>query len=502
MTATEQAALVASFAGRRVLVVGDIMLDRYLAGDTSRIAQEAPVPVVAVSDVTEHPGAAGNVAANAAAMGASVCLVGLLGDDDDGARLRSMLRTAGVTLHAVPAPRTLAKTRVTANGQVLLRFDEGTRVEPGDEAISELSEALRNAWSDCEVVIISDYNYGAVPDRLLSAIAILQTQQPRPLAVDARDLPRFRPLRPSVVKPDFGQAWSMLGQGGGTPEPRASAIEAGAGCLLEATGAEIVCVTLDRDGAVILSRNSPPERVPASSPTVAYTNGAGDTFLAAFALSLASGATESVAGAVSAAAASVAVRSPGTKVCSAFELANELAPAAAESLTGPGLAAFVSTARAAGRRIVFTNGVFDVLHRGHVEYLEQAASLGDVMVVAVNDDDSVRRLKGPERPLNNVTDRMAVLRALSCVDAVISFHEDTPDRLIRLVRPDVYVKGGDYHRETLRETAIVEAFGGEVVIAGYVPGRSTTELIARAQRERAPRLAIAGTNGRTRRDRP
>ena len=495
------APLVASFRERRLLVIGDIMLDRYVAGDTFRIAQEAPVPVVAVSETTEHPGAAGNVAANAAAMGASVCLVGLLGEDGEGQRLHSMLAALGVTVRSVSAPRTLTKTRVTAAGQVLLRFDEGARTEPNDEAIAQLAAAVEEAWTDCDSVIISDYNYGAVPAGLLETIESLHARRPRSIAVDARDLLRFRKFKPSVVKPDFGQAWAMLGKNGRRPGRRAAAIEANADRLFEATGAEIVCVTLDRDGAVIMSRNTPAEHVVASSPEVAYANGAGDTFLSAFSLALASGASPSDAGRVAAAASAVAVRSPGTKVCSARELTRELGPTGGECLTGPNLAAFVGSARSAGKRIVFTNGVFDVLHRGHVEYLEQAARLGDLLVVAVNDDDSVRRLKGSERPLNNVADRMAVLGALGCVDAVVSFHEDTPERLIRLVRPDVYVKGGDYHRETLRETAIVEALGGEVVIGGYVPGRSTTELIARAQQETQPATALAGNGARPQRGR-
>jgi D-beta-D-heptose 7-phosphate kinase/D-beta-D-heptose 1-phosphate adenosyltransferase len=240
-------------------------------------------------------------------------------------------------------------------------------------------------------------------------------------------------------------------------------------------------VTLDCDGSLVLERDGGVQSERTVRMRHPHVNGAGDTYIAAFTLATAAGCPTPLCARIASAAASVVVRVPGTATCTRADLEREL--------RGPGILvddesvrSWVASRRAAGQRIVFTNGVFDVLHRGHAAYLAEAARLGDVLIVGVNDDASVRRLKGPERPLNPVHDRMAVLAALEPVAAVASFGEDTPERLLHLVQPDVFVKGGDYSKSQLKEARLVEALGGEVVIAGYIPGQSTTGIIGRARR--------------------
>ncbi len=238
-------------------------------------------------------------------------------------------------------------------------------------------------------------------------------------------------------------------------------------------------MTLDADGVLVLERGRPAHRAYARAVPNARVNGAGDTFVAAFTLALAAGAHTPAAAELASAAAGVVVAKEGTAVCSAAELRESLVAEAKVVADAERLAARLALHRAQGRRVVFTNGCFDLLHRGHITYLNQAKTLGEVLVVAVNSDTSVRRLKGPRRPILPLEDRMQVLSALSCVDYIIPFEEDTPERLIRLLRPDVFVKGGDYRRETLPEAPLVEAQGGVVKILPYLLDRSTSGIIER-----------------------
>jgi D-beta-D-heptose 7-phosphate kinase/D-beta-D-heptose 1-phosphate adenosyltransferase len=249
--------------------------------------------------------------------------------------------------------------------------------------------------------------------------------------------------------------------------------------LLERSGATMVAVTLDSEGAVLHRRGHRPYRSYGTPAPTGQTTGAGDTFAATFALAMAAGADPPQALDVAQAAASVVVRRTGTALCTRHDLLRELAIDTGPVLTAEQLARRVEADRAQDRRIVFTNGCFDVLHRGHVSYLQQARKLGDVLVVALNSDGSVARLKGPGRPVNSVEDRAAVLGALGCVDYVTVFDDDTPQRLLELVRPDLYVKGGDYTPEMLPETPVVERLGGQVRILDYVEDRSTTALLDR-----------------------
>jgi D-beta-D-heptose 7-phosphate kinase/D-beta-D-heptose 1-phosphate adenosyltransferase len=299
--------------------------------------------------------------------------------------------------------------------------------------------------------------------------------------VDAKDLMLYRDVGVTAVKPNYKEALHLVGLDPLEEERdgRAERIIAHRDRFLEVTGAEIVAVTLDRDGALIFERGNPPYRTYAEPQPHSHAAGAGDTFASSFALALAAGAYTHAAAELASAAAAVVVERDGTTTCSAGELRGYLTGIEKHVTDLNLLSARVAFYRQHEQRIVFTNGCFDILHRGHITYLNRAKEQGDVLIVGVNSDDSVKRLKGPSRPINLLEDRVQVLAALSCIDHIIPFEEDTPSDLIRAIRPDVFVKGGDYTRETLPEAPLVEELGGRVEILPYVDDHSTTLIIDR-----------------------
>ena len=494
MSAIEDLARIRDRAPR-IAVLGEVMLDCWWSGRSDRVAREAPAPVVEVSERETAPGGGANTAANLARLGARVELIGLVGDDAGGRVLRHRLADAGVDvsrLRAIPGVRTIRKIRVTAGGQLLLRIDDPRATWPADATLA-LADAAREAAADCDALVVCDYAAGALTDAVVAALA----GAPRsPLVVvDAHDPRRWRTLRPDVVTPNAAEAELVLGRPLGGESERAPRAAHYAEPLLETTGARAAVVTLDREGTVLLRPGRPPHRTHAHAVPDSHASGAGDVFVAALTAARAAGAELDAAADLAQQAAEVAVHGAGTCVCGFEELADRLGRPRPSALGHDELAARIAEHRAAGRRIVFTNGCFDVLHRGHTSYLRQAKRLGDVLVVAINGDDSVRRLKGPERPINPAPDRAEVIAELACVDYVTVFDEDTPIDLIRLLRPDVYAKGGDYTPEMLREAEAVEAIGGEIAILDYVPDQSTSGIVARIRS--APR-ATAATVAETR----
>lgn len=483
--------LLDRLAGRRVLVVGDCVLDGWLRGGAARLSREAPVPVVELTATTLAAGGAAGAAANAAGLGAQVQLLSATGADSDGRLLRAALQEAGVPDADVlldPTRRTHAKRRVSAAGQMLLRLDEGPGRPLGPAVARRLAVRLSALAAGADVVVVSDYGLGvADPD---TVIGPLRAAGEGPLlVVDARDPGRWRGLRPDVVKPNWAEAAPLLGveaaawtgagtgAGAGAGTDRAALVEARGERVLAATGARIAAVTLDVDGAVILERGRPPYRVYAAPAPPADAAGAGDAFVVAFALALAAGAATGPAAELAAAAAAVCVSRPGTVACSAADLRAALL-AGPELLDLPRLRTLVEAHRRRGQRLVFTNGCFDVLHPGHLAHLNRAKALGDVLIVGLNSDASVRRLKGPGRPATPLADRAEIVAALSCVDHVVAFEGDTAADLLAAVRPEVYVKGSDHSRESLPETELVERLGGQVVILPLVADRSSGAVLA------------------------
>lgn len=470
-----------------VLVVGDAMLDTWSWGPPRGLSREGPVPVVRVTEHTEAPGGAANTAAAVAALGARARLVGLVGDDRDGDRLRRLLRARGVDtagLITLPGRATLAKRRISSGGHLHLRCDTGDETSPGAAVGERLAASVRAAAADHGALLACDYAAGLWSRRLIAAVAAAARAAGRPLVVDAHDLTRWAPVRPDLVKPNAGETARLLPDDEARARfsrDRVGTVLAYQDALLHATGARAVAATLDRDGVVVLTdRGAPWHLPPAGNPVPdEQASGAGDTFVATLTTARCAGAQPRDAVELAAAAAAVVVASTGTSTCTADDLRARLGGSPPVVIEPDRLAELAARHRAAGRRIVFTNGCFDVLHAGHVAYLDAASRLGDVLIVGVNDDAGVRRLKGPDRPINPLRDRLAVLRALSGIGHVVVFTGDTPADLLRLLCPDVYVKGGDYTEEMLAEAPLVRALGGEVRIVDYVEDHSTSGVVGR-----------------------
>ncbi|MBP3035618.1 D-glycero-beta-D-manno-heptose 1-phosphate adenylyltransferase [Arthrobacter sp. zg-ZUI100] len=462
----------------RIAVIGDVMLDGWFSGTTDRFCREAPAPVVDLVRRDYAPGGAANTAMNLQALGARVRLAGLVGEDEAGERLRQLLGAAGIDLGLLasqPGARTATKYRILASDQVLLRLDDGGKTVPPD-AQDRLAAALPAWLADTDAVVVCDYGSGLLHGPVRDALAALAGG--RLTVVDAHDPALWKALAPDVVTPNAQEAASLLGLRLGPDSDRAELLGSRGPDLLRAAGARAVVVTLDREGTVLLTEGGS-HRTWARPATEKQASGAGDTFVACLTVARAAGLPLSTAADLAQNAADIVVRRAGTSVCTTLDLELHLTALADTALSPSELASRIAADRAAGKRIVLTNGCFDVLHRGHTRYLNQAKALGDVLVVALNGDASVTRLKGPGRPINPVHDRAGVIAALSCVDYVTVFDTDTPIPLIEALRPDIYAKGGDYSPEMLQETPVVRACGGTVRILDYVPDHSTSAVVQR-----------------------
>ena len=469
--------------GPAVTVIGDAMLDGWWSGTTERFCREAPAPVVDITERGFAPGGAANTAANLAALGAKVRLVGVVGCDEAGTELLRLLETAGVDtafVGRVPGLRTTTKTRISSGSQLLLRFDD---VAPGvpAAALTAIAVSLPEALREQDAVVICDYGAGALDGKVQGALVAALAARPASLlaVVDAHDPRPWAVLRPDLATPNAQEAAELLGLQFAGSAGRPAAVVDHRQELLDATGAAAVVVTLDREGAMLLPAGGDVHRTWAKPVAEKQASGAGDTFVAMLTLARAASLPLTTSVDLAQAASDIVVRRAGTSVCSTEDLGRHLASFADTALDAGELARHISRHRAEGQRIVLTNGCFDVLHRGHTRYLTQAKQLGDILVVALNSDDSVRRLKGPQRPINTVTDRAAVIAALSCVDYVTVFDSPTPVALIEELRPEIYAKGGDYTPEMLVETHAVERYGGTVAILDYVADLSTTAVVQR-----------------------
>lgn len=470
---------IPNFDRARVLVVGDLMLDRYWHGDTSRISPEAPVPVVRVGPSEERPGGAANVALNLAALGARPHLLGLTGRDEAADTLERVLTQAGVQCHflRLGSHPTITKLRVLSRHQQLIRLDFEQGFQSGDAAPLALDYA--ELLADIDVVVLSDYGKGTLAaSRELIALA---RSQGKPVVVDPKgsDFERYRGA--TVITPNRKEFEEVVGRC--TSEQ--SLVERGH-ALIERELLDALLVTRSEEGMTLLRAGEQPLTLPTHAREVFDVTGAGDTVVAALAGALAAGQSWAQAVALANLAAGIVVGKLGTATATTAELRRALRehdeqPSGA--LTEDALAQVVEEVRIHGERIVMTNGCFDILHAGHVDYLTKARQLGDRLIVAVNSDESVSRLKGPTRPINTLAHRMAVLAGLSAVDWVVPFEEDTPERVIARLLPDVLVKGGDYRAEEVVGYADVTGNGGEVRIIDFRYDCSTSKIVQAIQRD-------------------
>jgi D-beta-D-heptose 7-phosphate kinase/D-beta-D-heptose 1-phosphate adenosyltransferase len=453
-------------------VAGDVMLDRYLFGSTDRISPEAPVPIVHVQETDDRPGGAANVAVNLASLGVTTRLVGVVGKDDAGETLQSILKSRGIhcDFHSVEDRPTITKTRVQSRGQQLIRLDqENAAAMPGDAVVDVLKKSIKDAGA----VVLSDYGKGALAD--VAAMIAVCREAGVPVLVDPKgeEFEKYRGA--SLITPNQSEFEAVVGVCDTEEELVSRARK-----MLDDLGMDALLITRSEKGMLLLEADMEPVFLRAQAREVFDVTGAGDTVIATLAGAIASGQDLTSAAALANIAAGLVVRKIGVATVTPGEISISLHQRGqgGRGLVGlKELKSMIAESRDRGERIIMTNGCFDVLHAGHVSYLEEAKGLGDRLIVAVNDDASVRRLKGESRPVNKLEDRLLVLAGLAAVDWVVPFSDDTPASLIAELLPDVLVKGGDYNPDDIAGARDVLKNGGEVRVLAFRDGHSSSRII-------------------------
>jgi len=461
------------FQHAKLLVIGDVMLDRYWHGSASRVSPEAPVPVVKVANREDRPGGAGNVALNIAALGSAVRLVGVVGDDETGLELLSRLKAAGVYCDFLQSEEkpTITKLRIISQHQQLIRLDFEKAFEASD--IIGLQDKAKSLVDDSQVMVLSDYGKGALQD-IIDLIDLGRSRN-IPIIVDPKgaDFTKYRGA--TLITPNLTEFEAVVGGSDNEDEFVNKGLR-----LVRELNLEAILITRGEHGMTLIRPDSPELHLPARAQEVFDVTGAGDTVISVLAASMAAGDGLADATALANLAAGLVVGKLGTAAISGPELRRAML---ADQNSGRGvmtaeqLQIVVQDSKAHGEKIIFTNGCFDIIHAGHVGYLAEAKRLGDRLVVAINDDDSAHRLKGEGRPINPVERRMAVLAGLEAVDWVVSFSEDTPEPLLESLQPEVLVKGGDYTMDQVVGADYVKSYGGVVRVLEFLDNCSTSAIM-------------------------
>ena len=464
------------FNSTRIIVVGDVMLDRYWSGQATRISPEAPVPVVKVKTIEDRIGGAGNVALNIAKLGGKVTLIGVVGDDEDGKVLKTLLEAEGVDCEFIvePAIRSICKLRVMAQHQQLIRIDfEETPIQFDRTAIKA---ALEKHLSQHNVVVFSDYGKGTLVE--VSSYISLAKQFGAKVLVDPKRLDYESYSQADLITPNLSELKAVVG----ASETEEQLITKGQ-ALLDQHKIDTLLLTRGEAGMTLIQRDQV-YSLPAQAKDVFDVTGAGDTVIAVMALGVSLDMPLKESMYLANLSGGIVVGKLGTSTVSPHELAQAMHNTR-DTVYGvvneDDLVGLFAKAKSQNEKIIMTNGCFDLLHAGHVAYLEQARALGDRLCVAVNSDASVKILKGNSRPINKLAERMTVLSALACVDWVVPFEEETPERIYTKLLPDVLVKGGDYNADQVVGGNAVIKSGGEVKILQFVEGQSTTSMIDKAK---------------------
>lgn len=476
--------IIDGFSQAKVLVLGDLILDVYLEGTTTRLSPEAPVPVVNVYNEKWYLGGAANTAINVRSLGAEVTFCSVSGNDYGANKASELLDKAGIDTTAMIKDKrrhTIVKERIVGHSQLLARFDRGSESEIDKHIEKHLIQMLYDIYPQCDAVIVSDYNKGVITSKVLLALQDLRQKYPAFLAVDSKRLEVFRSIHPSVVKPNYEEVSNLLPLTR-VDSDRITQVKSHWDKISQLTGADWTVVTLDEDGAIAVGPQDVCYEVEGVKVSEPHVIGAGDTFIAAFTLAVFAGCNLHEATKVAVAASSISVAKDYTSCCNQVELRSffiqrkKIIGSLAELIS---LCEFYKNQH---KKIVLTSGCFDILHSGHVNFLTQAGNLGDIMIVGINDDESIRRIKGPLRPINPLRERMEVLAGLKAVDHLVSFgatQDDTPISLIKVIKPHVFVKGGDYDIGSLPEADSVREAGGCVRFIPLTPDHSTTQVIRR-----------------------
>ncbi len=485
MERKEFESLFARASDVEALVIGDLMLDEYLWGRAERISPEAPVQVLDVTREEVRIGGAGNVANNLVALGCRVSVASVVGGDDNGTILLHAFSGKGIDVSGIfedPLRTTSRKTRVVAANQQIVRIDRESRDPIGAGFEEKIIGFLREQGARFNVILISDYLKGVLTPTLLAAVIDFARQRNIPVVVDPKgnDYAKYRGA--TLLTPNRKEAETASRLAIRDEESLRKAGER----LLEEADLTALVITRSEEGMSLFLRDGGVVNIPTFAREVFDVTGAGDTVLAMLGLALACGAEFADAARLANAAAGIAVGKVGTSTVSPAEIIGSMGlqhyDSDAKIKNLDVLAGIIAAEKARGKRIAFTNGCFDLLHVGHVKYLQKAKSFGDILILGLNSDASVRRLKGEKRPLIGEEERAHILAALDCIDYVVIFDEDTPLRLIETLKPAVLVKGGDYTPEGVVGKDVVESYGGRVELVTFVDGRSTTNIIEKILR--------------------
>lgn len=464
----------------RTLIIGDLMLDEYLWGKAERISPEAPVQVVDVKREDLRLGGAGNVANNMAAFGCRVFICGVVGGDENGVHLRQAFIDRGVDVSGVfedPSRMTGKKTRVLASNQQIVRIDRESREDISTQMEGRILEFVRDLTNQWNIILVSDYGKGILTPRVLEGVIMSARERGIPVIVDPKgnDFGKYRGatiITPNRKEAEIASRISIHDD---------ESLERAASFLMAQGEYDALLVTRSAEGMSLFPREGATVHIPTVAREVYDVTGAGDTVVAALGLGLACGADFDGASRLANVAAGIAVGKVGTSIVFPEEIIGSIRHEHLDSDTKiknlDALADVIEAEKKKGKRVAFTNGCFDLLHVGHVKYLQKARTYGDLLVLGLNSDASVRRLKGDKRPLIGQSERAHILAALDCIDYVVIFDEDTPVRLLETLRPHVLVKGGDYTPDRVVGKDLVESYGGRIELVDFVDGKSTTNII-------------------------
>ena len=474
------APLVARLTQARILVVGDIIVDHYVRGASERISPEAPVPVVLFESEESIPGGAANVARNIAAMGAHVACVGVSGTDIDGDRLVKLLSDLSIDTNSLVRDSTRAttvKTRIVALNQQMIRLDRETNAPVSPETEARLIEQIRNAMAGCQAVVLSDYAKGVLTPDVIEATLDQARRMQIPVLVDPKGRAYGRYRGAYALTPNAREA----AEASGIPTLTNDGLTAAAAEIIRQTDCRLLVITRGADGIALFEPDAPPLFMPTEALEVFDVTGAGDTFVALLAAAIGARIDHHQAAELANTAAGVVVGKSGAAVVSPDELRTALEERASKAkiVRSEELADLGQHLRAEGKRIVLTNGCFDFIHAGHIDFLQRARALGDVLVLATNSDATITRLKGAPRPVIRRDQRMRLLAAINEVDYLTVFEDDTPHEIIRALQPDVLVKGKNYSENEVEGHEIISAQGGSIVLLDLIHDLSTGEILKR-----------------------
>jgi len=471
-----------NFKNLKILVVGDAILDTYVYGTIDRICREAPVPVFNAENENYSCGGAANTAINLAALGAETYYLTVIGKDSNGNQLLNVLHKNNVHCEFIlrdKARKTIAKKRVIALSNIILRLDEGTVSDINKNFENELLQKILEINNFADATLFSDYGFGVITNSLIQSLQALTSSFKKPILVDSKKLSRFKKIHPDAVKPNYEEALQLLNTPKISKSKRTEQIMKNGEDILNKTGADYAAVTMDTEGVVLLQKGKKPYHINCIPRDSKNTIGAGDTFISALTLALASKLKIETCVEIAAAAAAIVVQKNGTAGCSNVELKSYFNTVPKNISNKEDLVNTIKELRKKGKKIVFTNGCFDLIHKGHISLLEKAREAGDVLIVGVNNDESARKVKGADRPVNTLEDRITVLAGLQSVDYIIAFEEESPLQLIKTVHPDVFVKGADYTEMSIPEIPLLKKLECEIKIIPSQFHVSTTDIIHR-----------------------